>query len=93
MPAASPVVDGVTVIVPALVPLAGDTLNQVALSEAVQSSEPPPVLEIVSVFAAGLAPPATAENESAAGETVGAYVARVFASQQLIIFIFRSRTF
>ena len=69
MPAASPLIDGVTVTVPAFVPLPGDTLSHVALSDAVQSIEPPPVLDTESVFAAGLAPPAVAENDSVAGET------------------------
>src|SRR5256885_1055655 len=35
VPAARPVVDGVTVMVPAFVPLVGDTLSQAAPSEAV----------------------------------------------------------
>jgi hypothetical protein len=69
VPADSPLIDGVTVTVPAFVPLAGATLSQLALSDAVQFSEPPPVFETASVFAAGLGPPATAENESAAGDT------------------------
>ena len=60
-------IDGVTVTVPAFVPLAGDTLIQVALSDAVQSSEPPPVFETASVLAAGLAPPWVAENDRRAG--------------------------
>src|SRR3954463_5591706 len=44
VPAARPVIEGVAVIVPAFVPLAGDTLSQVALSDAVQSKVSPPVL-------------------------------------------------
>jgi hypothetical protein len=59
--------DGVTVTVPPFVPLAGATLSQLALSDAVQFMDPPPVLETVIVFAAGLAPPAVAENDSEAG--------------------------
>jgi len=35
------------------VPLAGDTLSQLALSDAVQSIEPPPVLLTDNVLAAG----------------------------------------
>ena len=62
VPAASPVIDGVTVIVPAFVPLAGDTLSHVALSDAVQSIVPPPVLLTASVLAAGSEPPAVAVN-------------------------------
>ena len=50
-------IDGVTVIVPAFVPLVGDTLSQAAPSEAVQSIDPPPVLLTASVLAAGLEPP------------------------------------
>src|SRR3954453_16425666 len=69
MPADKPLVDGVTVIVPPLVPLAGDTVSQLALSDPVQSMDPPPVFETDSVLAAGLGPPATAENDSEAGET------------------------
>ena len=69
MPAARPVIDGVAVIVPALVPLAGDTLSQLALSDAVQSIEPPPVLLTDKVLAAGLAPPCVALNDRLAGVT------------------------
>ena len=70
-------IDGVAVIVPLLVPLVGDRLSQLALSEAVQFIVPPPALVTVSVLAAGLAPPAVplkarlvGETESAGGETV-----------------------
>jgi hypothetical protein len=69
VPADSPLIDGVTVTVPEFVPLAGATLSQLAFSDAVQSSEPPPVFEIDSVLAAGLAPPCVAENDSAEGDT------------------------
>ena len=60
-------IDGVTVIVPAFVPLAGETLSQLALSDAVQLIVPPPVLLTDSVLAAGLAPPAVALNDRLAG--------------------------
>ena len=53
VPAASPVIDGVTVTVPPFVPLPGDTLSQLALSDAVQSSEPPPAFDTANVLAAG----------------------------------------
>ena len=69
MPAASPVIDGVTVIVPAPVPLAGDTLSQLALSDAVQSSVPEPAFDTLSVFAAGLEPPAVPLNDRLDGDT------------------------
>ena len=69
VPAARPVIDGVTVIVPALVPLVGDRLSQLALSDAVQFSVPPPALLTDSVLAAGLAPPAVALNDRLAGVT------------------------
>ena len=64
---------GVTLIVPALVPLPGDTLSQLALSDAVQLIEPPPELATASDLAAGLAPPAVALNDRLAGltESVG----------------------
>ena len=57
MPADRPLIDGVTVIVPEFVPLVGETLSQVAFSDAVQFIDPPPVLDTDSVFAAGFAPP------------------------------------
>jgi hypothetical protein len=69
VPAVKPLIDGVTVTVPAFVPLAGDTLSHDAPSDAVQSSEPPPVLETDSVLAAGFAPPWVAEKDSAEGDT------------------------
>src|SRR3954470_4215591 len=70
VPAARPVIDGVTVIVPALVPLVGDSLSQAAPSEAVQSIDPPPVLLTASVLAAGLEPPSVAVKDRLAGDTV-----------------------
>ena len=69
MPAVSPLIDGVTVIVPAFVPLAGDRLSQPRSPTPSSPAMPPPVLEIDSVLAAGLAPPSVAANDSAAGDT------------------------
>ena len=69
VPAARPLIDGVTVIVPALVPLPGERLSQLALSDAVQSIDPPPVLVTDSVLAAGLDPPCVALNDRLAGDT------------------------
>jgi hypothetical protein len=69
VPAARPLIDGVTVIVPELVPLPGETLNHVSLSDAVQSIDPPPVLLTDSVFAAGLDPPAVPLNDRLDGVT------------------------
>src|SRR5690349_17993811 len=60
VPAARPVIDGVTVIVPVSVPLAGDRLSHVALPDAVQFIVSPPVLLTDSVLAAGSEPPAVA---------------------------------
>src|SRR4051794_12804698 len=60
---------GLTVTVPEPVPDAGVTPSQLALSDAVQDSVPPPELLTVSVLAAGLAPPAVPLNASEAGET------------------------
>ncbi len=69
MPAVSPVIDGVTVTDPAPVPLLGETDSHGALSEALQLSVPPPVLETPNVFAAGEAPPCTLLKASEAGDT------------------------
>src|SRR6185312_13919325 len=60
---------GVTVIVPAPLPLAGETASQLALSEAVQLSVPPPALDTLSVLAAGLAPSCVPLNDRLAGLT------------------------
>ena len=49
-------VAAVSVIVPFPVPEAGLTVNQAALSLADQVRVPPPVLLILSVWAAGLVP-------------------------------------
>ena len=58
------------VIVPPFVPLAPATgSTSGALSDAVQSIDPPPAFATVSVFAAGLGPPAVAPNDSDAGDT------------------------
>src|SRR3954451_23395404 len=69
--------EGVAVIVPLFVPLVGDSVSQLALSEAVQFMVPPPALVTVSVLAAGLEPPTVprkprlvGEPESAGGEPV-----------------------
>ena len=69
VPAANPVIDGVTVTVPAFVPLPGDTIIQLALSDAVQSIDPLPVFDTANVLAAGDAPPTVALNASVAGVT------------------------
>jgi hypothetical protein len=50
------------VTVPVLVPDAGDKVNHAAVSLAVQVRVPPPVLEILNVVEAGLAPPAMPEK-------------------------------
>jgi hypothetical protein len=60
---------GVAVTVPAFVPLPGETLSQVALSDAVQLIEPLPVLLTETVFAAGSLPPTVAVNARVAGVT------------------------
>ena len=66
-------IDGVAVIVPALVPLVGDRLSQLAPSDAVQFSVPPPVLLTDSVLAAGFDdPPAVALNDRLVGVTASA---------------------
>ena len=52
------------------VPVPGVTVSQVASSEAVKFSVPPPVLATDSVLAAGLAAPAVPENDSDVGETL-----------------------
>src|SRR4051794_24647441 len=69
VPAARPLIDGVTVIVPVFVPVAGDRLSHVALSDAVQSIDPPPVLLTESVLAAGSDPPAVAVKARLEGVT------------------------
>ena len=66
MPVASPVVLTVAVRVPAPEPEAGLRVNQVAVSLAFQLKVPP-VLLMVTVWGAGLAPPCVAVKESAAG--------------------------
>ena len=67
VPAGRPVVSGVTVTVPAFVPLAGVSESHGALSEAVQFRVPPPAFDTSSVFAAGLEPPCEALNDRFAG--------------------------
>ena len=61
-------VDGETQF-PVFVPLAGPSVNQVALSVTVHESVPPPVFEVANVLDAGLAPPATPVNARLAGLT------------------------
>src|SRR4051794_28355689 len=60
---------GVTVTVPEPVPAAGDRLSQLAFSEAVQLSEPPPLLPTLSVLAGGLEPPCVPLKDRADGVT------------------------
>ena len=67
MPAASPAMFTLAVIVPAFVPLAGVSVSQAALSLAVQVSVPLPVLITPIVFAAGLAAPAAPEKARLVG--------------------------
>lgn len=67
MPAASPAVLTLAVIVPAFVPLVGVSVSHAALSEALQVSVPPPVLDTPIVFAAGLAAPAAPEKARLVG--------------------------
>jgi hypothetical protein len=50
------------VMVPVLVPDAGDRINHADVSLAVQVKVPPPVLEILNDVGAGLAPPAVPEK-------------------------------
>jgi hypothetical protein len=50
------------VIVPLLVPDAGDRSNHDAVLLAVQARVPPPVLEMLNDLGAGLAPPAVLEK-------------------------------
>jgi hypothetical protein len=56
--------------VPALEPEAGDTVSHAALLPAVHAIVPAPVFETLTVFAAGLDPPAVPENESEFDESV-----------------------
>ncbi len=57
----------VTVIEPLPLPEVGESVNQVALSLAVQVSVPPPVLLIARACAVGLPPPCCAVNETLVG--------------------------
>src|SRR5688572_5070962 len=66
-PVAKLPVAALNVTAPLPVPEAGLTVNQAVLSLAVQVKVPPPVLLIVMVCAAGLAPPCVAVKESAVG--------------------------
>ena len=63
-------IDGVTVTVPGVRCRSRATRSATsAPSEAVQSIDPPPVLDTATVFAAGLGPPAVAEKDSVVGVT------------------------
>ena len=66
MAAKVPVV-ALNVTAPLLVPEAGLRVNHAAVSLALQFNVPPPVLLMVTVWAAGLAPLAVAVKESAVG--------------------------
>jgi hypothetical protein len=62
------------------VPDAGDSESHAAVSAADQMSEDPPELVMETDCGAGLAPPATAEKESAVGESAivgGGVIVRV----------------
>ena len=50
-------------------PLAGDSVSHGTSSDAVKFSVPPPVLDTVTVFEAGDAPPAVPLNVNDAGDT------------------------
>ncbi len=56
-----------TEIVPAPVPLTGDSVSQVWLSLTVQLRVPPPVFDTLTLCAAGFAPPAVAVKLRLAG--------------------------
>ena len=60
-------VAALAVTVPLPVPEAGPTVNQAALSLADQVSVPPPVLLMLSVWAAGFPPPCWAVKEKLVG--------------------------
>jgi len=60
-------VAALNVTVPLPVPEAGLTVNQVAVSLALQFKVPPPVLLIVRLWLAGLLPPWVAVKEKLAG--------------------------
>ena len=57
VPAESPDVFTLTVMVEGAVPLADDTESQAASLDAVQAIVPPPLLDTLSVLPAGLDPP------------------------------------
>ena len=69
VPAARPAMLADTFTVPAPVPLAGAAWSHGWSVAAVHVSVPPPLLETASGCAAGLAPPAVAENDRLAGDT------------------------
>lgn len=57
VPTANEPIAALTLIAPLLIPEAGESVNQAALSLAVQVRVPPPVLLMFSVWAAGLPSP------------------------------------
>lgn len=67
VPAVSAPVAALAVTVPFPVPEAGPTVSQAALPLALHASVPPPVLLMLSVRAAGLAPPCVAVKERLVG--------------------------
>ena len=58
---------GVAVMVPEFVPLDGDRLSQLALSDAVQSIDPPPVFDTLTVLGGGVGAPGRRTEGQAAG--------------------------
>jgi len=67
VPTANEPVAALTLTAPLLVPVAGESVNQGALSLAVQVRVPPPVLLMLSVWAAGLPPPRWTVKEKLVG--------------------------
>ena len=86
VPAESPAIDGVTVSVAGADPDAGETLSHDTDSDAVKLSVPPPVLVMLAVCAAGLAPPTVALNVMLVAETASAGVAGLTVSVTSIVF-------
>jgi hypothetical protein len=69
VPAASPLVFAVTDNDAGALPLAGDTDNHDASSDALKLNDPVPVLVTDNDCAAGLAPPAVPANDNDPGDT------------------------
>ena len=67
MPAVKVPVVALNVTAPLPVPADGDTVNHAALSVALQLKVPPPVLLMLTVWAAGLLPPCWAVKERLVG--------------------------